>query len=143
MLHEGTGPEKNGRYFAYKCPAGKLTIGIGRNIDLRGGRGMSKDEIDYLAANDIHDGYSHLASVYPWFNTLNDARQACLIDMFHNLGPQKLSAFRNTLGLVSVGRYKDAAAQMLQSKWAGQVGKRAVRVSWMMEHGRWPGEIGE
>jgi lysozyme len=34
----------------YLCPAGKLTIGIGRNLE---DRGISIDEAQYLLMNDI------------------------------------------------------------------------------------------
>ena len=45
--HEGV------RTHAYKCTASKTTIGVGRNIDVKGGIGLSADEINYLLANDV------------------------------------------------------------------------------------------
>ena len=45
--HEGVEP------FGYQCSEGKLTVGVGRNIDPEGGLGLSPDEIDYLLENDI------------------------------------------------------------------------------------------
>ena len=38
------------RYKTYRCTKGKLTIGIGRNLD---GNPLKKDEIEYLWHNDI------------------------------------------------------------------------------------------
>lgn len=120
---------------------GKVTIGIGRNIDSAGGKGLSADEVAYLLANDLLECHGWLASYHPWFNGLSDVRKAVLVDMRFNLGPNRFTEFVKTLGLVRVGRYADAAAQMLQSKWAGQVGKRAIRLSVMMETGAWPEEL--
>lgn len=134
-LHEGK------RRFAYRCTEGFWTIGIGRNIDQASGKGLSDDEIAYLLANDLHECHGWLGSYYPWFNSLSDVRKAVLVDMRFNLGPDRFTEFRKTLGLVSVGRYADAATQMLQSKWAGQVGKRAIRLSEMMRTGEWPKEL--
>jgi len=37
--------------------------------------------------------------------------------------------------------YKQASIEMLDSKWARQVGKRAERLSDMMESGDWPDEV--
>ena len=43
-LHEGE------KLMPYKCTAGKLTIGVGRNLEARG---ISKDESDLMLRNDI------------------------------------------------------------------------------------------
>jgi len=45
--HEGV------KTHAYKCSASKITVGVGRNIDPKGGIGLTEDEIDYLLQNDI------------------------------------------------------------------------------------------
>ena len=45
--HEGS------KSHAYKCTAGKITVGVGRNIDPEGGLGLSQEEITYLLSNDI------------------------------------------------------------------------------------------
>jgi lysozyme len=39
------------------------------------------------------------------------------------------------LAAVREGRYDDAAAGMLRSKWAGQVGERAKRLAALMREG--------
>ena len=40
--------------YGYNDPMGYLTIGVGRNIDSRGGLGLSDDEIEFLLRNDIN-----------------------------------------------------------------------------------------
>lgn len=118
----------------YRCTAGKLTIGVGRNLD---DRGISPDEAMYMLANDIKDSRRELSAAFPWFDKLDEVRQAVLIDMCVNLGLSRLQGFRNTLSLIGVGKYEAAAQEMLNSKWAEQVGRRAQRLSRMMATGRW------
>ena len=118
----------------YRCTAGKLTIGVGRNLD---DRGISPDEAMYMLANDIKDARRELSAAFPWFDKLDDVRQAVLIDMHVNLGLSRLQGFRNTLALIGVGKYEAAAQEMLDRKWAEQVGRRAQRLSRMMATGRW------
>jgi hypothetical protein len=59
-VHEGS------RTHAYDCPAGYITIGVGRNIDPNGGLGLSEDEINYLLRNDIERCYRELDR-FSWF----------------------------------------------------------------------------
>lgn len=118
----------------YRCTAGKLTIGVGRNLD---DRGISTDEAMYMLANDIRDSRRELSAAFPWFDKLDEVRQAVLIDMCVNLGLSRLQGFRNTMALIGVGKYEAAAQEMLNSKWAEQVGRRAQRLSRMMATGRW------
>lgn len=118
----------------YRCTAGKLTIGVGRNLD---DRGISPDEAMYMLTNDIRDSRRELSAAFSWFDKLDEVRQAVLIDMCVNLGLSRLQGFRNTLALIGVGKYEAAAQEMLNSKWAEQVGRRAQRLSRMMATGRW------
>ena len=66
---------------AYECSEGKITVGVGRNIDQRGGMGLSEDEVEYLLENDIERVIKELAKEYPWFNKLDDVRRDAMIDI--------------------------------------------------------------
>lgn len=116
----------------YLCTAGKTTIGVGRNLD---DVGLSDEEIAFLLRNDINHVCADLDRELPWWRQMNDARQRVLANMCFNLGIRGLLGFKNTLAAMKEGRYKDAAAGMLVSKWAGQVGARAQRLAKMMEVG--------
>jgi lysozyme len=131
-LHEGE------RLKLYRCTAGKLTIGVGRNLE---DRGISREESAYLLLNDVQEAEQTLAKALPWFTQLDDVRQRVLIDMAFNLGAQGLLEFRRTLEAVRTGRYQQAATMMLESRWAGQVGQRAQRLSQMMATGTDPAEL--
>ena len=71
---------------------------------------------------------------------LDPVRQRVLIDMMFNMGPGApsrggLLSFVNTLSEIRRGNYGIAADMMLASKWASQVGRRAVRLATMMRTG--------
>ena len=131
-LHEGE------RLKPYRCTAGKLTIGVGRNLE---DRGITREEAAYLLANDIAAEERELLRALPWVAKLDDVRQRVLLDMAFNLGVVGLLSFKRTLGVIEAGRYELAAAMMLDSKWAGQVGQRAERLSRMMATGKDPREL--
>lgn len=125
------------RASAYPDHLGYLTIGVGRLIDERRGGGLSPQEIDYLLANDITDRIRALGQTLPWFDHLDDARQAVLINMAFQLGTAGLLAFKNTLSLIERGDYRKAADEMLKSKWASQTPSRAWRLAKQMDTGQW------
>ena len=115
----------------YKCPAGKLTIGYGRNIE---DNGISEIEAMVMLRNDIEQCYEEL-SVFSWFADLDQVRQEALIDMLYNLGLPTFLEFKKTLKFVAEGKYSQAAEEMLRSKWADQVGDRAKELAYMMDTG--------
>ncbi len=116
----------------YRDTVGKLTIGVGRNLD---DLGLSDDEIDHLLINDISRSVADLDRALPWWRTLSPARRRVMVNMAFNLGITKLLGFTNTLRAIRRGDYAAAARGMLASKWAGQVGARARRLAEMMRNG--------
>lgn len=129
IYHEGI------RYHAYRDTVGKLTIGCGRNLD---DVGITPDEALYLLRNDIARVQEELTRTFPWFVTLSEIRARVLVDMCFNLGLAGLKTFRATLASLVAGDYVNAARLMLSSKWARQVGTRATRLAYMMEHNAEP-----
>ena len=125
-LHEGV--EK----FPYKCTAGYLTIGVGRNIEERG---LLDDEIDFLLDNDIEVVMNEVSVTFDWFFDLSEVRQRVVADMIFNLGLPRFKQFKNMIAALEAGDWAEAANQMMDSKWAKQVGKRAERLRDMMETG--------
>ena len=134
--HEGE-VVTNGRHVAYKCPEGYWTIGIGRNIDPENGIGLSDEEVEFMLENDILRVMQELASEYPWFSDLDDVRKDAMIDIAFNLGATRLRGFRRALAAMEAGNYKDAAVEFLDSKWAKQVGGRALELSDMIATGEY------
>jgi lysozyme len=116
----------------YVDTVGKVTGGVGRNLT---DRPFSEDEIDLMLKNDIKGAEGDLDRRLPWWRQMSDARQNVLANMCFNLGIDRLLGFVNTLTLMKAGRYDAAAAEMLDSKWAKQVGARAIRLAATMRKG--------
>lgn len=131
-LHEGE------RLRPYRCTAGKLTIGVGRNLE---DRGITAEESAMLLSNDISREERDLLAALPWAAKLSEVRQRVLLDMSFNMGLQGLLQFKRTLAAIEAGRYQQAAGMMLDSRWAQQVGQRAQRLSEMMATGQVPKEL--
>jgi lysozyme len=126
VLHEGL------RLKPYRCTAGKLTIGVGRNLD---DNGITQAEAFQLLENDILAVEADLDRTWPWWREMSEARQQVLADMCFNLGLTRLGGFANTLAAMKRGDYNAAADGMLKSLWASQVGRRAQRLAKMMREG--------
>lgn len=123
-LHEGV------EHKPYKCTAGYLTIGVGRNIEERG---LSDDEIDFLLDNDINIVVDELGRTYDWFFDLSEVRQRVVADMVFNLGLPRFAQFKNMIAAIEAEDYVQASNEMMDSRWAQQVGLRASRLAEMME----------
>lgn len=118
----------------YKCTAGKWTIGVGRNIQ---DRGLSESEAMFLFQNDLSDAIQY-CSRYPWFKDLSEVRQAACLDLMFNLGPERFSHFRNFIQAMHLKQYAWAAAELVDSKWFTQVGRRGPRIASMIRSDLWP-----
>ncbi len=125
-IHEGL------RLKPYRDTAGKLTIGVGRNLD---DVGLREEEAMFLLLHDLEFVKEALDKRLPWWRGLAEPRRHVLLDMGFNLGVDGLLQFTGTLGHLRAGRYAEAAQQMLRSRWAGQVGRRAATLSRMMRTG--------
>lgn len=78
---------------------------------------------------------ARLAATLPWITRLNPVRQDVLVEMAFNLGVAGLLNFHVMLADSKSGRFDMAAAAMLMSEWAGQVGDHATRLSILMTTG--------
>jgi len=110
----------------YRDTVGKLTIGVGRNLD---DVGITENEARYLLENDIGVAMAELDREAPWWRDLPEPAQRALVNMCFNLGWPRLSKFRNMLGALRNGVYGAAANEALDSRWAAQVGDRARRIA--------------
>jgi len=131
------------RRLPYTDTVGKLTIGVGFNLtDV----GLEPEEIDFILRRRVGHLVYYLGQVLPWFSRLDDVRQAVLVNMAYNLGPEPFDhdGFKDWpifLSQIEQSRYAEAAANMLSTKWARQVGRRAARLAEMMRTGNWPKEL--
>jgi lysozyme len=126
IRHEGL------RLKPYRCTAGKLTIGVGRNLE---DVGISEDEAIHLLNNDI-DKCIEYTNQFDWFNDLCVIRQDVVINMIFNLGISRFLGFKKLIKALSVGNYELASYEMLDSRWARQVGSRATELAKIMKEGK-------
>ena len=127
-IHEGV------KLKPYKCSAGKLTIGVGKNIE---DNGITLEEAEYLLQNDIAEARSQLLHAFPWMKDFNDARISAMINFTFNVGIGTVKKFENTLAYMQSGEWDKAADEMMDSRWARQVGNRAVEVTEQIRTGKW------
>jgi len=110
----------------YLCSAGKLTIGIGRNLE---DRGISAQEAETLLETDIFLCWESVKNKLPWVLELPLVAQDVLVHMCFNLGIKGLLSFVKTLEALRHQNWREAALEMKHSKWAKQVGHRATELS--------------
>lgn len=120
---------------AYQDHLGYWTIGYGRLIDERRGGGISRDEAEYLLSNDVSQVKEQLSERLPWWDQIDEARQAALVNMAFQLGIDGLLQFRNTLHLLQNERWEWAAKEALNSRWASQTPERAQEIAEILRTG--------
>jgi lysozyme len=129
------------------------TIGIGRNLK---DRGISKEELGhmdipsmavvyehgiteadarYLAMNDMKIVEDELCRVHKCVEDLDAVRQLILMDMAFNMGVPRLCKFKRMWNAIHERKFDDAGREMLDSRWATQVGSRATKLSDAMVKG--------
>lgn len=118
----------------YRCSAGKLTIGYGRNLE---DVGISVSEASMLFERDFARAEQDALHICRDFSInkedLTEDRFYVLVDMSFNLGYGRLKSFKKMLTALSKGDYEGAAKEMLNSKWATQVGNRATALVSLMD----------
>ncbi len=130
--HEGFSPT------AYQDTVGKTTVGYGRNIM---DNGLSASECLLLLDDDIVFHYQQLSNLLHNWDELNEARQTALISMSYNLGFIGFKKFENMIHFLNEKDFEMAATAMLESKWAEQVGKRAMDLARIIESGELDTEV--
>tara|TARA_R100001163_G_C5060154_1_gene196917 strand:- start:531 stop:956 length:426 start_codon:yes stop_codon:yes gene_type:complete len=114
---------------AYVCPAGATSVGYGRNLDQKhGGLGISEEEAEYLLANDIKRSIEECESFGWWADCPMDKRQV-IIELAFQLGWPALTGFNLMLTHMASGLYDQAAAELLDSRFARQVPHRAAELA--------------
>lgn len=128
IRHEGL------RLVPYTDTEGHLTIGVGHLLS----RGISYAVAEHLLDEDLAEVLTWLRG-RPWWIALDPIRQRVIADMVFNLGIDEFHAFKDMRAALFRGNYDKAAAEMLDSRWAKQVGdqpgQRAWRLAEMMRTG--------
>jgi lysozyme len=126
-LHEGV------RLKPYKDTVGKLSLGIGRNLD---DMGISLKEANDMLINDLLNWVFPTANkIFKNFDSFTANRQIALCDMIFNLGEKRFMGFQNMIEAIKKGNWEEAAVEAKDSTWYNQVGKRAEKVVEQLKKG--------
>ena len=108
----------------YKCTAKKLTIGYGRNLE---DVGITTKEAEFMLETDIAKALEDIDSVFGFkpFYALSNKRQMALIDMMFNLGRPRFKTFKKMIKAIKTGNFQQAAYELMDSRYATQVPRRA------------------
>lgn len=122
------------RTHPYRDTAGKITIGVGRDLtDV----GLSEGEIAILLHADMQraiEAAEDLAGVEVWAG-MSPHRRRALANMAFNLGRARLARFTQMLDALRDEDWDAVASECLASLWAAEVGQRAVRIAQQFEEG--------
>lgn len=141
ILHEGLNLKP------YRCTAGYLTIGVGRNLIANPltaeekkvvgdwSKGITKNAALYLLRNDIKRTINDCKKNIRGWKDLDAERKYALFDMCFNMGIKRLLQFKKMLGDMEIGNFRGAAKECLNSKYAKDVGLRAIRIARTIEKG--------
>ena len=126
IKHEGV------EYKLYTCTSLKTSIGVGRNLE---DRGISHATAMQMLDEDIDICINELQQTLSYWNDLPSRVKEGLINLCFNMGISRLMAFKKTFGFLREGMYSKAADELLDSRYANQVGQRAVDVANMIRDG--------
>lgn len=123
------------KYETYEDHLGFLTLGVGHlvldtdpEIDKPVGTPVSEERVLECLNNDIETVCDELNRNMPWWKELSDEKMRVLANMCFNLGITRLLKFRKFLAALEAGDFETAGEEMMDSKWATQVGARATRL---------------
>ena len=123
------------KYEIYLDHLGYPTFGVGHLVlekdEEHGkpvGTPVSEERILECLSKDIDIVCDELDMKDPWWRNLDDNRQRVMANMCFNLGHPRLSNFKKFIGAMQISDWETAAVEMIDSKWAGQVGNRAIRL---------------
>lgn len=135
------------RYMPYLDTAAvpRRTVGVGHNMDASPLPAdwtfpLTDAQVNSLLNDDLQVVFAALDAHLSWWRQLDEVRQRVIANMTYNMGIGTLLGFHNTLFAMQRGSYAVAAAGMLSSKWAKQVGDRAKRLAQAMETSVMPDE---
>ena len=130
-LREQLKVDEGVKYEIYKDHLGYPTFGIGHLItedDPEHGTEISEDRVNEIFESDVAKFVSEAKILFPDLDELPDVAQQVIVNMAFNMGRPRLSKFKNFIAGVNDRDWTRAAEEMMDSRWADQVGARATRL---------------
>lgn len=140
----------------YQCTKDKWTVGVGRNLEANP---ITDKEWKFLLDNDCLDveineqGSMFLLGEdirkinlelnrYSFFKSLDEVRQAVLINMAYAMGVDGVLRFQNMIAQIKISNWQTAQQELEDSRFHRNLvmlkSKRSKRLSEMMLTGEWP-----
>ena len=123
------------KYEVYKDHLGYPTFGIGHLV-VEGdeemgkpvGTPVSEERVNSVFESDVQKFVVESEKVFPNLKDLPEEAQQVIVNMCFNMGAPRLSKFKKFIAAVNDGNWSTAAVEMMDSRWATQVGVRAERL---------------
>ena len=92
------------------------------------GTPITEERVNSVFDSDVAIYISEAKKVFPNLDDLPEEAQEVIVNMTFNMGAPRLSKFKKFIAGVNAGDWNTAAVEMMDSRWAKQVGNRAVRL---------------
>ena len=123
------------KYEIYNDHLGYPTFGIGHLVvesdEEHGkpvGTPVSEDRVNSVFEKDVAIMIDEAKKIFPNLDELPEEAQQVIVNMTFNMGRPRLSQFKKFIAGVNARDWNKAAVEMMDSRWAKQVGARAERL---------------
>ena len=124
------------KYEVYDDHLGYKTFGIGHLVKttdeeygLPCGAPVSEKRVNSVFDKDVETYIDESKKVFGNLEDMPQEAQQVLVNMCFNMGAPRLSQFKKFIKAIHDEDWKTASVEMLDSRWASQVGIRANRLS--------------
>lgn len=128
----------------YLDTQGIPTVGLGHTgPDVIMGETWTRDRCLHAYENDRRIAIAAAPHAFgaSTFSALNEPRQAVAIDLCFNPGPSRLALFRKMLDAIHRSDWQTAHDELLDSRYARQVKRRAILNAQVLLTGEFPNEV--
>ena len=114
------------RKSVYQCTEGYDTIGYGFAIkDLE----LDEDIAEEILMRKVEKLIKRVRARFDWLDSVPHEVQGVLVEMSYQMGLSGVSKFKKALHAMQMFQWKEAAKEMLDSRWAKQTPNRAKELS--------------
>jgi|TARA_R110000851_G_scaffold138230_1_gene274433 lysozyme len=124
------------KYEVYDDHLGYKTFGIGHLITTKDeeygaiiGTIVSEKRVNAVFDTDVNTYIDEAKKVFGNLEEMPQEAQQVIVNMCFNMGSPRLSQFKKFIKAIHDEDWTTASVEMLNSKWAKQVGERANRLS--------------
>ena len=124
------------KYEVYDDHLGYKTFGIGHLVTPEDeeygspcGTPVAVDRVNSVFDKDVETYISESEKVFGNLQQMPEEAQQVIVNMCFNMGAPRLGQFKKFIKAIHDEDWKTASVEMLDSRWAKQVGDRAIRLS--------------